>query len=333
MGVWEIVGMVVGVGAACVVVAAIAFKVWFKKTTGMCRSTRRLDGLTAMVTGANSGIGLETAKELARRGARVLLACRDPVKGQQALVAVRVAATAGATVELLSLDLASLESVRACASKVLATEQRLDILVNNAGGLYFGTKPTIDGLFPEIQVNHLGSFLLTLLLIDLMKKSAPSRVIFVSTLLHRFVSMNPEHLEYTRARQLFKWQVHCVSKLASVVTAKELARRLKDTGVTVNSLHPGITRTNVFRSLPFCGGPLVNLFTSIFCKTPLEGAQTSIYLAASEEVEGISGHYYSDCKEARMSSQAFDWTLAKAVWKKSENLVGLRDDERPVLAV
>ncbi|GLH14448.1 Alcohol dehydrogenase [Gryllus bimaculatus] len=272
-----------------------------------------LDGLSGMVTGATqvrlvlingvAGIGLETAKELARRGARVLLACRDPVKGQQALVAVRVAATAGATVELLSLDLASFESVRACASKVLAKEQRLDILVNNAGGLYFGTKPTIDGLFPEIQVNHLGSFLLTLLLIDLMKKSAPSRVIFVSTLLHRFVSMDPEHLEYTRARQLFKWQVHCVSKLASVVTAKELARRLKDTGVTVNSLHPGITRTNVFRSLPLCGGPLVNLFTSIFCK------------------------------EARMSTQAFDWTLAKAVWKKSENLVGLRDDERPVLAV
>ncbi|KAK7866952.1 hypothetical protein R5R35_014726 [Gryllus longicercus] len=333
MGVWEIVGTVVGVGAACVVVAAIAFKVWFKKTTGMCRSTRRLDGLTAMVTGANSGIGLETAKELARRGARVLLACRDPVKGQQALVAVRVAATAGATVELLSLDLASLESVRACASKVLATEQRLDILVNNAGGLYLGSEPTIDGLFPEIQVNHLGPFLLTVLLVDLMKKSAPARVVFVASMVHSFVSMDPEHLDYARASRLSKWHTYCLSKLASVIAAKELARRLLHSGVTVNSLHPGAIRTNVYRSLPLCGRPLVNLFTSIFCKTALEGAQTSIYLAASEEVEGVSGRYFTDCKEARMSSQAFDWTLAKAVWKKSENLVGLRDDERPVLAV
>ncbi|GLH10012.1 Uncharacterized protein GBIM_15015, partial [Gryllus bimaculatus] len=252
----------------------VAFKIWYKWSMGRCTSKRRLNGLTAIVTGANTGIGLETAKDLARRGARVLLACRDPQRGQKALEEVLSEAGDGATVALLALDLASLESVRACAKHVLATEPRLDILVN-----------------------HFGPFLFTLLLVDLLKKSAPSRIIFVSSLMHHFASLKPHQLEHEHAQKIDDTHIYSMTKLANVIVANELARKLRGTGVAVNSLHPGLVRTEFFRHLPPVLAFALNTVAGLFCKDPVEGAQTTIHLAVSEDVEGVTGRYFSDCKK------------------------------------
>ncbi|GLH10013.1 Dehydrogenase/reductase SDR family protein 7-like [Gryllus bimaculatus] len=312
-----------------VLVFAVVFKVWYKTTQGACTSRRRLDGLTALVTGANSGIGLETAKDLARRGARVLMACRDPQRGQNALEAVRAEATGGASVELLSLDLSSLQSVRACAAKVLALEPRLHILINNAGAVNVAHAPTKDGLHDTLQVNFLGPFLLTVLLVELLQRSAPARVVFVSSSYHRFARLTPDLLDYPRARELHAVQVYCLSKLAVVIVANELSRRLKGTGVTVNSLHPGAVNTAIFRHFPPWISLFFNAFLRIFMKNAVEGAQTTIHVAVCEEVEGVTGRYFSDCTESWLRSQALDEKLAQEVWEKSEKLVRLRDYERP----
>ncbi|KAK7866947.1 hypothetical protein R5R35_014721 [Gryllus longicercus] len=307
----------------------VAFKIWYKWSMGRCTSKRRLNGLTAIVTGANTGIGLETAKDLARRGARVLLACRDPQRGQKALEEVLSEAGDGATVALLALDLASLESVRACAKHVLATEPRLDILVNNAGAGGLGNGLSRDGLHLGLQVNHFGPFLFTLLLVDLLKKSAPSRIIFVSSLMHHFASLKPHQLEHEHAKKIDDTHIYSMTKLTNVIVANELARKLRGTGVAVNSLHPGLVRTEFFRRLPPWLAFAINTVVGLFCKDPVEGAQTTIHLAVSEDVEGVTGRYFSDCKEAWLRKQAVDKALAAAVWQKSEELVRLREDERP----
>ncbi|KAK7866955.1 hypothetical protein R5R35_014729 [Gryllus longicercus] len=311
--------------------AAVAFKMWYKSSVGMCDSSRRLDGLTALITGANAGIGLETAKDLARRGARVLMACRDPQRGQKALEVVRAAARGDATVELLSLDLASLDSVRACAAKVLASEPRLDILINNAGaGLGgLGSDQTADGLHRGLQSNHFGPFLFTLLLVDLLKKSAPARIVFVSSGAHEMGKLTPERLEYSTAKDFGDMQIYSMTKLGNVLVSNELARRLKGTGVTVNSLHPGVVLTDIYRFIPGWIREPVKVLLLLFFKNAEEGAQTTIHLAVSEEVEGVTGRYFSDCKEARMSEAASNVGLARTIWEKSEQLVKLRDNERP----
>ncbi|GLH10014.1 WW domain-containing oxidoreductase [Gryllus bimaculatus] len=330
MGVFAMVWMVLfNEYTLALFVVSVVFKLWYKSSVGICTSTRRLNGLTALVTGANSGIGLETARDLARRGARVLLACRDPLRGQQALEDVRSVAGEGASVELVALDLLSLASVRACAAHVRATEPRLDILVNNAGAAGLGAVQSRDGLHRGLQVNHLGPFLLTLLLVDLLKKSAPARVVFVSSWAHRFATIAPEMLDHDHAKDMNDFSVYTLSKLANVVIANEFARRLKGSGVTVNSLHPGVVLTNIIRRMPRWMSIPVCIVLRVFFKTPIEGAQTTIHVAVSEDVEGVTGHYFVDCKKARMTSQAYDEALARSVWNKSQELVKVRAEEQP----
>ncbi|KAJ1524724.1 hypothetical protein ONE63_009607 [Megalurothrips usitatus] len=303
--------------------ALLTFKVYYKLTTGRCHSARRLDGLTAIVTGGNSGIGKETAKDLARRGARVILACRNIAKAEKAKEDI-VSSTGNNNVVVRSLDLSSLESVRAFAQQILDTEDGLHILVNNAGMTGNGGKKSKDGFDLCVQINHLGHLLLTLLLLDLMKRSAPSRVIFVASLMHGlYAKLDPDDLCHERMIPYDHTVAYSNTKLCNVLTANHLARLLRGTGVTVNSLHPGAVLTEIWDRLPQTPRVITKAIIGTFMKSAEEGAQTTIHLAVSEDVEFVSGKYFSDCKEVSPSLDAQDEDLARIVFEKSCDLIGV----------
>jgi NAD(P)-dependent dehydrogenase (short-subunit alcohol dehydrogenase family) len=291
----------------------------------VCRSNVTLKGKTVVITGANTGIGKETALDLATRGARVIMACRNLIKAEAALKEV-VEKSRNKDVVVKHLDLASLKSVRDFAEDINNSEPRLDVLINNAGVAYLAelTK-TQDGFEMTMGVNHLGHFLLTNLLLELLKKSAPSRIVIVASSAHRFVgkeldleNLNSE-LSYSRFYPYFN------SKLANILFNKELARHLKGSGVTVNSLHPGVIigEAELLRHFPSFLQTTVSFLTNPFGKTAKQGAQTSIYLAMSEDVEGVSGSYFKDCAVTEPSAPAQDDVMAKKLWDVSQELVGL----------
>lgn len=290
---------------------------------GVCRSKARLDGKTVLITGANTGIGKETALDMARRGARVILACRDMSKAYIAADDIRQQSGNG-NVVVKKLDLASLQSVRDLAKDIQENEDRLDVLINNAGIMMCPKWQTQDGFEMQFGVNHLGHFLLTNCLLDLLKKSTPSRIVIVSSLAHQkghihFDDINLDK-NYERARSYRQ------SKLANVLFCRELATRLQGTGVTVYSLHPGVIRTELGRHL----FPTLALWKQIIArpfmmliKSPWEGAQTSIYCAVDESLANVSGLYYSDCAPKTAAPQAQDDDVAKKLWDLSASMVGL----------
>ncbi|XP_008822417.1 retinol dehydrogenase 14 [Nannospalax galili] len=292
-----------------------------------------MHGKTVVITGANSGLGRATAAELLRLGARVIMGCRDRARAEEAagqlLRELRQSGSpepdAGAGGELVvkELDLASLSSVRAFCGELLQEESRLDVLINNAGVFQCPYMKTEDGFEMQFGVNHLGHFLLTNLLLGLLKSSAPSRIVVVSSKLYKYGDINFEDLNSEQSYN--KSFCYSRSKLANILFSRELARRLEGTNVTVNVLHPGIVRTNLGRHIhiPLLVRPLFNLVSWAFFKTPLEGAQTSIYLASSPEVEGVSGRYFGDCKEEELLPKAMDESVARKLWDISEVMVGM----------
>ncbi|XP_041916778.1 retinol dehydrogenase 11-like isoform X3 [Alosa sapidissima] len=293
---------------------------------GVCRSKARLDGKTVLITGANTGIGKETAVDLARRGARVILACRDMVRANRAADEIRKRSGNG-NVVVKQLDLASLKSVRALAADVKASEERLDILINNAGIMMCPKWKTEDGFEMQFGVNHLGHFLLTNSLLDLLKKSAPSRVVNVSSLAHENGKMHFDDIHLDKDYDPII--SYCQSKLANVLFTKELARRLSGTGVTAYSLHPGAIRTELGRhmtqSMPLWKlmmyAPMMLLWPLI--KSPWEGAQTTIYCAVDESLQNVNGLYYSDCAPKQAKLQACDDVAAMKLWDISASMVRL----------
>lgn len=298
----------------------LLIKVLNKLSNGKCYSDNVMSGQVVIVTGANSGIGYATALELARRGARVIAACRDDVKGRTAVESI-IRATKNKSVKYIHLDLSSLASVRKFVEIFKSTEAKLDVLINNAGASGMGKEKTADGIVRDMQVNHFGPFLLTLLLVPILKKSAPSRVINVSSVLHKFGTI--ENINEERRYGYF--QVFCNSKLCNVLFSNELARRLEGTGVDVNSLHPGQVNTCLYKSTAF--EKLRSLILYTFFKSPEEGAQTSLYLAVSDECDQVTGKYFADCEESNMSLKAQDELLAKRLWKMSEELVRIKPEE------
>ncbi|KAM6937579.1 retinol dehydrogenase 11-like [Xenentodon cancila] len=294
---------------------------------GVCRSRTRLDGKTVLITGANTGIGKETAVDLARRGARVILACRDMDRANKAAEYVRKK-TGNNNVVVKKLDLGSLQSVRQLAKDVLASEERLDVLINNAGIMSCPQWKTEDGFEMQFGVNHLGHFLLTNCLLDLLKKSAPSRIVNVSSLAHErgqiyFDDINQE-------KDYRPWKSYAQSKLANVLFTRELANRLQDTGVTAYSLHPGVIRTELGRhfwpNIPLWKR-LVYTPLTFLIKTPTEGAQTTIYCAVEESLQNESGLYYSDCAPKAAAPQGQDDEAAKRLWDLSASMVGLTQSQ------
>ncbi|XP_051235396.1 retinol dehydrogenase 12 isoform X1 [Dicentrarchus labrax] len=301
--------------------AVLALRRWM--AGGVCRSKVRLEGKTVLITGANTGIGKETALDMAQRGARVILACRDMTRARIAADEIRQQSGNG-NVVVKKLDLSSLQSVRDLARDVQENEERLDILINNAGIMMCPKSKTEDGFEMQFGVNHLGHFLLTNCLLDLLKKSAPSRIVIVSSLAHEkgrihFDDINLDK-DYRRERSYRQ------SKLANVLFCRELAARLQGTGVTVYSLHPGVIHTELSRhlypTLALWQKVIFMLFTSLV-KSPWEGAQTTIYCAVDESLANVSGLYYSDCAPKTPAPQALDDAAAKKLWDLSASMVGL----------
>ena len=291
---------------------------------GVCTSEAKMDGKTVLITGANSGIGKETTIDLARRGARIIMACRDMKRGEDALKDV-VEKTGSSKLVLKQLDLASLSSIRALAEDINKTETALHVLINNAGVMVPSQlQKTQDGFEMQMGVNHLGHFLLTNLLIDLLKSSQPSRIVVVSSIAHSFIttSSNFDFDNINSEKNYKKWNAYGQSKMANILFTRELARRLEGTGVTANSLHPGLVTTEIQRHLGVIESISMKV-VNLVSKTPREGAQTSIHLAVSEEVEGISGFYFVDCKVAEPARGAKDDEAAKKLWTISAQLVGL----------
>ncbi|KAF2896728.1 hypothetical protein ILUMI_09447 [Ignelater luminosus] len=304
----------------------IIIKVAYKLSIGWDRSPTCLIGKTTIVTGANSGIGYITALDFAKRGARVILACRDRNKAEKAKNEI-IAQTGNPNIFARIIDFALLASVRLFAEEINNSEKRLDILVNNAGAGGLPETTTEDGLNLLMQVNHFGPALLTLLLIDLLKKSAPSRIVNVSSIAAHGARLDPTDLNAWPDSQTINY---CNSKLCVTIFTNELARRLRGTNVVANSLHPGTVRTELFREMPCIMKEIFHAFLYVWCKTAEEGAQTSIYVAVSKDIEGVSGEYFDNCRIAwlpPMPKMARDESVAVTVWKKTEEHIRLTPEE------
>jgi NAD(P)-dependent dehydrogenase (short-subunit alcohol dehydrogenase family) len=277
-------------------------------------------GKVVAITGANAGIGRETAVALARMGATVVMTARDPERGAEALADVR-ARSAGTTVDLLPLDLADLTSVRACADALLADYERLDVLVDNAGLVMARRTETTDGFETTFGVNHLGHFALTTLLLDRLRASAPARVVVVASQAHKMARRGLRFDDLQSIRHYRGFDAYSRSKLANLYFTRELARRLAGTGVTANAAHPGYVASRFGRDGDMRFEPVLRLGATLLAVSAEEGARTSVYLASSPEVEGVTGGYYAKCRPAAMSRAALDDVAARRLWTVSESLL------------
>jgi NAD(P)-dependent dehydrogenase (short-subunit alcohol dehydrogenase family) len=284
-----------------------------------------LGGKTALVTGATNGIGLVTARELARMGATVVVAGRNPEKTERVVNEIR-AATGNERVNKAVADLSALDDIREMADAFKTRYDRLDILVNNAGAIFNKRQESPDGYELTFALNHLGYFLLTNLLLDLLKASAPARIVSVSSGAHHFArgGMRWHDLQFRDGYSATG--AYGQSKLANIMFTHELARRLEGTGVTANAMHPGFVASGFGRN----NSGIMDFFYRLIAplaRTPERGADTIIYLAAAPEVAGVTGEYFEDRKPASLSKAAQDPEAAARLWAISEQMTGLAETE------
>lgn len=285
-------------------------------------SSQRLDGQTVVITGANTGIGKETAIDLSRRGARVIIACRDMAKAETAVKEI-IESSGNDNVTCKQLDLSDIKSIKEFAEGINRDEEKLDILINNAGVMVCPYGKTADGFEMQIGVNHFGHFLLTYLLLDLIKKSAPARIVTVSSMAHSWGSISLDDINSEKGYD--KKKAYAQSKLANILFTRSLAKRLTGTGVTAYSLHPGVVQTDLWRHL---NGPqqFFMKMVSPFTKNSEQGAQTTIYCAVEPKLEKESGGYYSDCAPANCSQAGKDDELAQKLWELSCTMLSITWD-------
>ena len=279
----------------------------------------RMTGKTVLVTGGTTGIGRATALGLARLGAHLAITGRDRRRAEDAAREIRAAG--GGPVDVFVADLSSQSEVRRLADEVRQRLPRIDVLVNNVGGYWNTRHVTADGLERTFALNHLAAFLLTSLLLDRLKQSAPARVVTVSSHVQAMGQINFEDLQGERSYSAAR--AYNQSKLANVLFTYELARRLKGTYVTANALHPGVVRTSFGAEDP---GLVQRLFTPLmspFLKSPAQGAATSIHLASAADLEPVTGRYFVNCKPRRSSERSYDEATAARLWRMSADLVGL----------
>ncbi len=278
-----------------------------------------LSDKTILITGANSGIGKEAALQVAARGARVVMVCRNRERGEPAQAAIK-AQSGNDNVELMTADFESQRQIRALADEYLRTHDRLDVLVNNAG-LYLSTRQeTEDGIEATWAVNHLAPFLLTNLLLDVIKASAPARIVTVSSDVHRSGKIDFEDLGMA---QKYRWiGAYAQSKLANVLFTYELARRLEGTGVTATCMHPGTVATGIWNRNKNVLNYLLRLFKPFYLSAS-KSAEAVVRLAVAPALEGVTGKYYDKMQEAKSASDSYDEALAARLWQVSAEMTGL----------
>lgn len=312
---WEIT---IGLGIPFLIILVLL--VWLaycflQRRRRRCTSQTKLSEKTAIITGANSGIGKATALNLSLRGARVIIACRDLKKGEES--ASEISEKSGVPVLVRQLDLSSLSSVRRFCRQILQEEPKLDILINNAGVFRCPYAKTEDGFEMQMGVNHLGHFALTNGLLNLLKSSAPSRVVNVSSFL--YTKGNLDFGDFNCEASYDRTVAYCNSKLANAFFTRELSRRVDPNEVSVYCVNPGIVRTNLLRhSVPSC---IRNLqpYLPVFQNAD-DGSQTVVYCAVSEDIADESGFYYEGCRRKRWNRKALDDEVAKRLWEFSEAL-------------
>lgn len=271
-----------------------------------------------IITGANTGIGKETAIDLARRGGKIYIACRDLRKSRDALEEIRETSKSSEAF-LMQLDLASMASIKEFSRKFHEIESKLHVLVNNAGVMACPKSYTKDGFEMQMGVNHLGHFLLNDLMLDLLKASTPSRIVVVSSSGHKLSDINRD--DFMNEKTYNKVAVYAQSKLANILYTRELSRRLSGSGVTVNCCHPGIVQTELGRHMESWLRPIYRRILKPYYKTIHEGAQTQIRLAVDPELKEVTGKYFSDCEKAQPSKAARDDSTAAWLWTKSVELI------------
>ncbi|XP_026331070.1 retinol dehydrogenase 11-like isoform X2 [Hyposmocoma kahamanoa] len=301
--------------------------------SGWCKSKRRLEGLTAIVTGSNTGIGKETALDFYMRGARVIMACRDTTKAESAKKEIENAKEGVegiGTLVVEELNLSQLKSVREFAFRILAKESNINILVNNAGVMCCPEGRTEDGFETHMGTNHFGHALLTLLLLPRLKKSAPSRIVFVSSLMHKSNDVDLDDINFEKKRY-DALDAYSRSKGANVLYAKALGIKLKEhniNNVMTYSLHPGVINTEIgrhFSDTLLTGGTwLFKYIIGFFAKTPRCGAQTTIYCSVDESCAEQSGLYYADCRVAPTSKQCKDEEIPAKFFDITTELLKLK---------
>jgi NAD(P)-dependent dehydrogenase (short-subunit alcohol dehydrogenase family) len=275
-----------------------------------------MQGKTIVITGGNSGIGRATSVELAKQGAQLVLACRDPQAAEPVAQEIRKE-SGNENVVVRELDLASLASVRRFAASFLEEFDRLDVLINNAGVFPSELRKTEEGFEEQFGVNHLGHFLLTNLLRERLEASAPSRVVNVSSMMHARAEVDFDNLRGEKGYSAMA--AYGQSKLCNILFSNELARRLAGTGVTSNALHPGSISTNITRNSP----AVMRFFTKLFFSSPEKGAKTSVYLATDPALEPVSGKYFDASKEKEPSAVALDEAVQSRLWDESAAFCGI----------
>ncbi|XP_063919885.1 retinol dehydrogenase 12-like [Zophobas morio] len=302
---------------------------------GITRSNSCLIGKTAIITGANSGLGYQTTLNLAARGCRIIMAdVADMEKSKQNVIKF----TNNTNILTKKLDLSSLQSVREFAADIIKTEERLDILINNAGIVGSLENRTKDDLHPAMQINYFGHFLLTHLLIDLLKKSAPSRIIFTSSLLAFVNNLSLDNFNFDcSTSQMNKisreWLIYGNNKLAVIIASDIFAQKLKGTEVTSNCIHPGLVKTPIFtRTHTVMENCLHEMFFTccnfFFAKDAWEGSQTLVHVAVSKKLQRETGKYFVDCKPFVKPRLAYDQQFCQEIWKASEKYVRLEEHEK-----
>lgn len=275
----------------------------------------RMDNKLAIVTGANSGMGMATVEALSDEGAKVIMLCRSEKRGKEALQ--KLSEKKDRQLELMLCDLGDYDSIRSFVSRVKEKYKKIDVLVNNAGFISLDRQETKEGLERQFGINHVGHFLLTTELISMMDKG--SRIVNVASGAHKTGKIHFDDINLTKGYNVIKG--YSQSKLANVLFTRELARRLKDKGITVNCCHPGAVATNIGIDRETGFGKTITGLLKPFFQTPAEGARTAIFLATDDSVKDITGEYFYRCRIAHSSRRSKDMNLAKKLYEFSEQLV------------
>ncbi|KAG5681294.1 hypothetical protein PVAND_010745 [Polypedilum vanderplanki] len=312
----------------CAAICGISYNIYVRLTCGKFKEKNvNLDGKTVLITGANSGLGKETAKYMAKRGARVIMACRNMKTAEEARDDI-IAYSENHKVILQHLDLGSFESIRKFAARINESERKIDILIHNAGYCgRFKKSVTVEGIERTMAINVYGPFLLTHLLIDLLKKSAPSKIVIVTSKAHTVSYLNPNNPSLLNPVNCWlPTSLYANSKFAQFLLSYEMARRLFGTGVTVNLLHPGTCDSPIWNNPPLVLKLNIYIMRK-FMKTIEQGIQTILYVSLSKEVDGITGKYYRDCKPRKSGSKTYNINWQQTMWEASKKMCKITEKD------